>query len=217
MSSWSKKSLGNPWLRLLQTFSCLLGVSLPRRKNHRYLHLAWSLMLLAWIWFVCTNLLLAKSQMQVLAIEKLLYLVEYPSNMIITAIFSLRIYRSESFYRQQSLQQKNLMSLLFEDSQKYYSNLGHYAMKLLFMICSFHGLCVLIDICWLRFDWVQTLYSNCAHNLVGLMISLSLLQYVLDLRIIYLLHLQLNEHLKRIQLQPVLNRYHKQMEFFFEI
>lgn len=63
------------------------------------------------------------------------------------------------------------------------------------MIFSFHGLCVVIDICWLRFDWLQTLLSNCAHNLVGLMISLSLLQYVLDLRVIYLLHLQLNEHL----------------------
>ncbi|KAL7736155.1 hypothetical protein ACLKA6_003701 [Drosophila palustris] len=199
MSSWSKKSLGNRWLRLLQTLSCFLGVSPSplRKQQHRHLHLTWSLILLAWLWFVGTNLLLAKSQMQVLAIEKLLYLIEYPSNMIITAIFSLRVYRSAEFFRRQSLQQKNLISLLFEDSQKYFSQLGDYVRKLLLMVCSFHGLCVVIDICWLRFDWVQTLYSNCAHNLVGLMISLSLLQYVLDLRIIQQLHLQLNERLKK--------------------
>lgn len=94
MSSWSKKSLGNRWIRVLMTISCWLGVS-PSRKKHRHVHLTWSLMLLGWIWFACISLLIVKSQMKVLAIEKLLYLIEYPSNMIITAIFSLRIYRSE--------------------------------------------------------------------------------------------------------------------------
>ncbi|KAH8297269.1 hypothetical protein KR044_009252 [Drosophila immigrans] len=205
MSSWSKKPLGNRWLRLLSTLSLLVGVA-PSRSKYRRGHLVWSVVLLSWIWVVCTTLLVSKWQMQVVAIEKLLYLIEYPSNMIITAIFSLYVYRSESFFKSQALQQLSLQTLLFEDArmtQRFYNQLGDYVLKRLLTVFSFHGSCVIIDILWLNFNWVYTLFSNCAHNLVGLMISLSLLQYVLALRGICLLQQQLNVRLE--QLQPVRN------------
>ncbi|KAH8371202.1 hypothetical protein KR093_006487 [Drosophila rubida] len=205
MGSWSKKPLGNRWLRLLFTVSRFLGVSPPSSK-YRQVHLAWSISLLSWIWFVCISLLVFKSQMQVVAIEKLLYLIEYPSNMIITAIFSLYVYRSESFFKSQTQQQLSLQALLFENAwtaQQYHNQLGDYVLKLLLMVFAFHGSCVIIDILWMNFDVVYTLYSNCAHNLVGLMISLSLLQYVLALRGICLLQQQLNVRLE--QVQPIHN------------
>ncbi|XP_034102053.1 putative gustatory receptor 59e [Drosophila albomicans] len=205
MGSWSKKPLGNRWLRLLSIVSRLLGVS-PASSKYRHVHLVWSLILLSWIWFVCTSLLVSKSQMQVLAIEKLMYLIEYPSNMIITAIFSLYVYRSASFFESQAMQQFKLQKLLFVDawaSQEFYNQLGNYVFKLLLMVFGFHGICVTIDILWLNFNWLLTLYSNCAHNLVGLMISLSLLQYVVALRGICLLLQQLNLRLE--QLQPSRN------------
>ncbi|KAH8300250.1 hypothetical protein KR044_012067 [Drosophila immigrans] len=203
MKSRSKKSFGNRWLRLLSTVSRLLGVA-PSRSKYRHVQLAWSIALLSCIWTACTSLLVSKSQMQVLAIEKLLYLTEYPSNMFVTAIFSLYIYRSESFFKSLTLQRLRLQALLFEDAwtaQKFYNQLGNYVRKLLLMVFSFHGSCVIIDILWLDFDWLYTLSSNCAHNLVGLMISLSLLQYALALRGISLLQQQLNVRLE--QLQPM--------------
>lgn len=198
MSSWSS----NCWLRRLLTLSRWLGVSPVLGKKHRHLHLIWSLLLLGCIWIVCIRLVIIKLDMPVLAIEKMLYLMEYPSNMLLTAMFSLSVYRNGGFYRRLLLQQTRLQAMLFDNpghAQRLLAQLEHRVLMLLPLIFSFHGICVMIDVLWGWMNWVYSLHSNVAHNLVGLMISLSLLQYVLALRLISLMHAELN---KRLQ-QPI--------------
>ncbi|KAH8407611.1 hypothetical protein KR222_008044, partial [Zaprionus bogoriensis] len=183
------------WLQQLLSISRWLGVSPALRQQQRQLQLAWSLLLLACIWTVCIRLVISKLHMPVLAIEKLLYLTEYPANMLLTALFSLSVYRDAGYYRRLWLQQQKLQALLFERAAQLQEQMQRHVRQQLLLILCFHGICVVIDVLWMRLDWLSTLHSNVAHNLVGLMISLSLLQYVLALRLICLLHAQLNKQL----------------------
>lgn len=196
MFSWSS----NRGLRRLLTISRWLGVSPVIQRKHRHLHLMWSLLLLGCIWTVCVRLVIIKLKMPVLAIERMLYLSEYPLNMLLTATFSLSVYRNEGFYRRLLLQQKKLQALLFDSpshAQKLFFQLEHRLLRLLPMIFSFYGICVIVDILWGWMNWLYILHSNMAHNLVGLMISLSLLQYVIALRLISLMYAQLNNRLRQ--------------------
>lgn len=138
--------------------------------------------------------------MPVLAIEKMLYLTEYPSNMLLTAIFSLSVYRNGDFYRRLLLQQLRLEALLFDKPRYLQSQLERHLMWVLPLIFSFHGICIIIDVLWVihsHSNWTYSLHSNVAHNLVGLMISLSLLQYVLAVHLISLMYAQLNKRLRQ--------------------
>lgn len=138
--------------------------------------------------------------MPVLAIEKMLYLTEYPSNMLLTAIFSLSVYSNGGFYRRLLMEQLRLEALLFDKPRFLYSQLERYLLWLLPLIFSFHGICIIIDVLWVihsHSNWIYSLHSNVAHNLVGLMISLSLLQYVLAVHLISLMHAQLNKRLRQ--------------------
>lgn len=196
MSSWSS----NRWLRLLLTISRCLGVSPPIQRRQRHLHLLWSLLLVCCIWTVCIRLVIIKLDMPVLPIEMMLYLTEYPSNMLLTAIFSLSVYRNGGFYRRLLMDQLRVEALLFDKPRYLYSQLERHLLWLLPLIFSFHGICIIIDVLWVihsHSHWTYSLHSNVAHNLVGLMISLSLLQYVLAVQLISLMHVQLNKRLRQ--------------------
>ena len=194
------------WLRLLRLLARWLGVS-PPSEQLKHPHLVWSLLLLACVWyFTLHRLITMKFYKKVQTIQKLFYFAEYPANMVITALFSLRVYRSEDFYRRLWLQLSRLQAQLFPNPdavRQLYVGLGKHVWKLLCVILSFHAICVLVDSSWLHFDLVLSIASNCAHQLPSTMISFSLLQYVLAHRLLCLLYAQLNKRLSELQLRPI--------------
>ncbi|XP_064548227.1 putative gustatory receptor 59e [Drosophila montana] len=197
MSSWSERQRG---VRLLLGLSRWLGVS-PPGERLAYPHLIWSLLLLGCVWFYTLNRLITmKFYKQVLTIQKLFYFAEYPANMLLTAIFSLRIYRSARFYIRLWLQLCRLQALLFENGRQLCAGLEQqHVLRLLCVIIGFHAVCAVVDSAWLNFDWRLSLPSNCAHQLPSLMISLSLLQYVLAQRLLCLFYAQLNQRLAQLR------------------
>ncbi|EDW57222.1 putative gustatory receptor 59e isoform X2 [Drosophila virilis] len=204
MNSWSDRRIG---LRLLLGLSRWLGVS-PPGERLAYLHLVWSVLLLGCVWFYTLNRLITmKFYKQVLTIQKLFYFAEYPANMLLTALFSLRVYRSARFHRQLWLQLCRLQALLFEDAtaaaRQLFAGFEQHALRLLCVIIGFHAVCAVVDSAWLNFDWRLSVPSNCAHQLPSLMISLSLLQYVLAHRLLCLLYAQLNQRLAQLRGRPV--------------
>ncbi|XP_017867532.1 PREDICTED: putative gustatory receptor 59e [Drosophila arizonae] len=193
------------WLYLLFLCARCLGVS-PSNEQVKYPHLVWSLLLLICVWFFTLHRLITmRFYKQVLTIQKLFYFAEYPANMLLTALFSLRIYRSEDFYKRLSLQLERLKAQLFVNPDaipQLYRGLRNQIMILFCLMLVFHSICALVDSAWLNFDLKLSFASNCAHQLPCAMINFGLLQYILIHRLLCLFYAELNRRLGELQQRP---------------
>lgn len=193
------------WLHFLFFCARWLGVS-PPSEQLKYPHLVWSLLLLGCVWFfTLRRLITMKFYKQVLTIQKLFYFAEYPANMLLTALFSMRIYRSEDFYRRLWRQLSRLKAQLFVDADAARlldTGLRKHILKLFCIILVFHSLCVLVDSAWLNFELLPSIASNCAHQLPSAIINFSLLQYILAHHLLGLFYVKLNQRLAELQQRP---------------
>ncbi|XP_017960647.1 putative gustatory receptor 59e [Drosophila navojoa] len=194
------------WLYLLFLCARLLGVSPPNEQQVKYPHLVWSLLLVICVWFFTLHRLVTmRFYKEVQTIQKLFYFAEYPANMLLTALFSLRIYRSEDFYKRLLLELERLKAQLFVNGDAIphlYRGLRKQIMILFCLMLVFHSICALVDSAWLNFDLKLSFASNCAHQLPCAMINFSLLQYILIHRLLCLFYAELNRHLEELQRRP---------------
>ncbi|XP_030388353.1 putative gustatory receptor 59e [Scaptodrosophila lebanonensis] len=133
-----------------------------------------------------------------ITIEKFIYLLEYPFNILILGTLIFGGPYNETFYQYLPQKLYRLQTRLCEDpelTQQFYASLGRRILKLLISVFIFHATCVAFDVLCCDYNWLCTLHSNSIHNLPGLMISLNLIQYAIALHILWQLHVQLCDRL----------------------
>ncbi|ALC41510.1 CG30181, partial [Drosophila busckii] len=190
MFTWNNKDC----LRLVLGACRCLGVA-PAQQEHYYIYLIWRLLLVACVWAASITKLRTDNFETDLAIKAFLYQSEFPTNMIVTLMLTLSVFGKSDFYSKlwEQLQQEPLFGVADWSTNKLYAKLGVTALWELCLVLSFHMCCVLVDLCWLGLEPTRALASNGANNLPAIMVSLSLLQLDLALRLLGLLHAQRNE------------------------
>ncbi|XP_068144169.1 putative gustatory receptor 59e [Drosophila tropicalis] len=194
-------SQGNLRVGLLWIISLCLAVA-PSKRG-RALHGIWCLLVLGYVWsFNIWKCISFNSDM--LTIERVLYLMEYPANMIIVALIIYNVIRSGPSRKYIARQTKLFRVIIGPDqsksAQQFKARLHRRSLKLLLMTLAFHSLCLLIDMSYFGFDFVKTWSSNSVHNLPAVIISLNLLQFDQALYFLCLLEEQLCQRLEELLL-----------------
>ncbi|KAH8402021.1 hypothetical protein KR009_009140 [Drosophila setifemur] len=185
---------------LFLTICRLLGVApMGGRGPIRWIHCIWCLFLLLYIWigsiWKCIDF-----KVEIPTIEKLLYLIEFPGNMLTIGFLSYYAILSRPCAQEVELQIHRLINGLESKVVKFiYRKHDQRTLNLLGATIAFHCLCFGVDIGTYNCEWWTTGFSNSVYNLPALMMSFGVLQYVHPLYFLWLLLEQMSRRLEELK------------------